>query len=92
MRNDGAAVVVLMSAKDAAARGLTPLARIAAWATAGVDPAITCLPFTSCAPTWHRYSHARSGLFVAIHSGEQKEIERKRLVLALSRAYLVTGA
>jgi acetyl-CoA C-acetyltransferase len=29
-----------MSAKDAAARGLTPLARIAAWATAGVDPAI----------------------------------------------------
>jgi acetyl-CoA C-acetyltransferase len=38
--NDGAAVVVLMSAKDAAARGLTPLARIAAWATAGVDPAI----------------------------------------------------
>jgi len=38
--NDGAAVVVLMSAKDAAVRGLTPLARIAAWATAGVDPAV----------------------------------------------------
>ena len=38
--NDGAAAVVLMSAKDAAARGLTPLARIAAWATAGVDPSI----------------------------------------------------
>lgn len=38
--NDGAAAVVLMSAKDAAARGLTPLARIASWATAGVDPAI----------------------------------------------------
>jgi acetyl-CoA C-acetyltransferase len=38
--NDGAAVVVLMSAKDAAARGLTPLARIASWATAGVDPAV----------------------------------------------------
>jgi acetyl-CoA C-acetyltransferase len=38
--NDGAAVVVLMSAKDAAARGLTPLARIASWATAGVDPSI----------------------------------------------------
>jgi len=38
--NDGAAVVVLMSAKDAQARGLTPLARIASWATAGVDPAI----------------------------------------------------
>jgi acetyl-CoA C-acetyltransferase len=28
----------LMSAKDAAARGLTPLARIASWAQAGVDP------------------------------------------------------
>jgi acetyl-CoA C-acetyltransferase len=38
--NDGAAAVVLMSAKDAHARGLTPLARIASWATAGVDPAI----------------------------------------------------
>ena len=38
--NDGAAVVVLMSAKDAQARGLTPLARIASWATAGVDPAV----------------------------------------------------
>jgi acetyl-CoA C-acetyltransferase len=38
--NDGAAAVVLMSAKDAATRGLTPLARIASWATAGVDPAI----------------------------------------------------
>src|SRR6476659_8901113 len=30
--NDGAAALVLMSAKDAAARGLTPLARIASWA------------------------------------------------------------
>ena len=30
--NDGAAAVILMSAKDAAARGLTPLAQIAAWA------------------------------------------------------------
>ena len=29
-----------MSAKDAAARGLTPLARIASFATAGVDPAL----------------------------------------------------
>lgn len=38
--NDGAAAVVLMSADDAKARGLTPLARVAAWATAGVDPAI----------------------------------------------------
>lgn len=38
--NDGAAAVVLMSAETAAKRGLTPLARIAAWATTGVDPAI----------------------------------------------------
>jgi acetyl-CoA C-acetyltransferase len=38
--NDGAAALVLMSAKEAARRGLTPLARIVAWATAGVDPAI----------------------------------------------------
>ncbi|HEY2890483.1 MAG TPA: acetyl-CoA C-acetyltransferase [Dongiaceae bacterium] len=38
--NDGAAAVVLMSAKQAASRGLTPLARIVSWATAGVDPAI----------------------------------------------------
>ena len=37
--NDGAAVVVLMTAAEAAARGLKPLARIASWATAGVDPA-----------------------------------------------------
>ena len=38
--NDGAAAVVLMSAQEATKRGLTPLARIAAWATMGVDPAI----------------------------------------------------
>jgi acetyl-CoA C-acetyltransferase len=38
--NDGAAAVVLMTAEAAAKRGLTPLARIASWATAGVDPAI----------------------------------------------------
>ncbi len=38
--NDGAAAVVLMSAAEAKRRGLTPLARIASWATAGVDPAI----------------------------------------------------
>lgn len=38
--NDGAAALVLMSAADARARGLTPLARIAASATAGVDPAV----------------------------------------------------
>lgn len=38
--NDGAAALVLMSAADARARGLKPLARIASAATAGVDPAI----------------------------------------------------
>ncbi len=38
--NDGAAAVVLMSAEDAARRGVAPLARIVSWATAGVDPAV----------------------------------------------------
>ena len=38
--NDGAAALVLMSADEAKARGLEPLARIASWATAGVDPSI----------------------------------------------------
>ncbi len=38
--NDGAAVLILMSAAEAAKRGLSPLARIASWATAGVDPAL----------------------------------------------------
>ena len=38
--NDGAAALVLMSAEEAKRRGLTPLARIASWATAGVDPSI----------------------------------------------------
>ncbi|MGV8855000.1 MAG: acetyl-CoA C-acetyltransferase [Devosia sp.] len=38
--NDGAAALVLMHADEAARRGLQPLARIASWATAGVDPAL----------------------------------------------------
>ena len=38
--NDGAAALVLMSAANASKRGVTPLARIVSWATAGVDPAI----------------------------------------------------
>jgi acetyl-CoA C-acetyltransferase len=38
--NDGAAALVVMSAAEAARRGLEPLARIVAWAQAGVDPAI----------------------------------------------------
>jgi len=38
--NDGAAAVVVMSAQKAAALGLTPLARIASFATTGLDPAL----------------------------------------------------
>jgi acetyl-CoA C-acetyltransferase len=38
--NDGAAALVVMSAAEAKKRGLTPMARIVSWATAGVDPAI----------------------------------------------------
>src|SRR6201996_324789 len=38
--NDGAAALVLMTTKEADKRGLTPLARIASWAQAGVDPKV----------------------------------------------------
>ena len=38
--NDGAAAVMVMTEDEANRRGLTPLARIASWATAGLDPAI----------------------------------------------------
>lgn len=38
--NDGAAAVVLMSADEATSRGITPLARIVSWATAGVEPEV----------------------------------------------------
>ncbi|HMP62599.1 MAG TPA: acetyl-CoA C-acetyltransferase [Phenylobacterium sp.] len=38
--NDGAAALVVMSAEEAKARGLKPLARSASWAQAGVDPEI----------------------------------------------------
>ena len=38
--NDGAAVLVVMSAAEAQRRGITPLARIASFATAGVDPKV----------------------------------------------------
>ncbi|CAM3185381.1 acetyl-CoA acetyltransferase [Paracoccus aminovorans] len=38
--NDGAAAVLVMTEDEASRRGLTPLARIASYATAGVDPAI----------------------------------------------------
>ena len=38
--NDGGAALVLMTAAEASKRGLTPLGRIASWASCGVDPAI----------------------------------------------------
>jgi len=38
--NDGACALVVMRAQEAQRRGLTPLARIASFATAGVDPAV----------------------------------------------------
>ncbi|WP_457648651.1 acetyl-CoA C-acetyltransferase [Profundibacter sp.] len=38
--NDGAAAVLLMSADNAEKRGITPMARIASYATVGLDPSI----------------------------------------------------
>lgn len=38
--NDGAAAIVLTSSDQAKSRGLKPLARIASWATAGVEPSV----------------------------------------------------
>ncbi len=38
--NDGAAAALLMSEAEASRRGIRPLARIASWATAGVDPQV----------------------------------------------------
>ena len=38
--NDGAAALVLMTADEAAKRGIEPLGRVVSWATAGVDPAL----------------------------------------------------
>ncbi len=38
--NDGAAGFVLMTTAEAERRSITPLARIASWATAGVDPSV----------------------------------------------------
>ncbi|MBC7146268.1 MAG: acetyl-CoA C-acetyltransferase [Thioclava marina] len=46
--NDGAAAVLLMTEEEAAKRGLTPMARIASYATAGLDPSIMgCGPIPS---------------------------------------------
>src|SRR5712691_11611656 len=59
--NDGAAAVVLMTAEAAARRGLTPLARIVSWATAGVDPAIMGTgPIPASIPTGSTSMAARS--------------------------------
>lgn len=38
--NDGAAATLLMTEQEAGRRGITPLARIVSWATAGVDPQV----------------------------------------------------
>ncbi len=38
--NDGAAAVVMMTADEAAKRGIEPLGRVVSWAQAGVDPAV----------------------------------------------------
>jgi len=38
--NDGAAALLIMTATEAAKRGIVPLARIVSWATAGVDPSV----------------------------------------------------
>lgn len=38
--NDGGAAVVMMKQSEAERRGITPMARVVSWATAGVDPAI----------------------------------------------------
>jgi len=38
--NDGAAATLLMSVDEAAKRGITPMARVASYATIGLDPAI----------------------------------------------------
>ena len=47
--NDGGAALVVMSAATAKARGLKPLARIRAWAAAGVDPSIMGMgPVPAC--------------------------------------------
>jgi acetyl-CoA C-acetyltransferase len=47
--NDGAAMVMLMSASKAAALGLTPMAKIKAYASSGVDPSIMGIgPVSAC--------------------------------------------
>ncbi len=48
--NDAAAVLALTSDAYATAHGLTPLATVRAWATAGIDPALTGLAPTRATP------------------------------------------
>ncbi len=53
--NDGAAAVMVMTAKKAAALGLKPLARIASYATSGLDPALMGMgPVTASAKALQR--------------------------------------
>ena len=59
--NDGAAAVMVMTAKKAAALGLKPLARIAAFGTSGLDPAIMGMGPVSAS----RKALARAGWKVA---------------------------
>lgn len=59
--NDGAAAVMVMTAKKAASLGLTPLARIAAFGTTGLDPATMGLGPVSAS----RKALARAGWSVA---------------------------
>jgi acetyl-CoA C-acetyltransferase len=64
--NDGAAAVVVMSAKKAAALGLKPLARIAAFGTSGLDPATMGMgpvPASQQGTATRRLERRRCGLF-----------------------------
>ncbi len=53
--NDGAAGALLMTEAEAVRRGITPLARIASWATAGVDPSVMGTgPIPASSVRWKR--------------------------------------
>ena len=61
--NDGAAAVVVMSAAEARSAGITPLARIASLATAGVDPAIMGTgPIPASRKAWQKAGWRVGGL------------------------------
>lgn len=59
--NDGAAAVVMMSAEEADARGLTPLAVVRSWSSVALDPARTGMTPTLAIPK----ALGRIGLTVA---------------------------